>query len=128
MTSTRNFLATTAFAVLALAKGAAPVRAGEADSLSVKPIKAISLDVGSKRAIGYFIADHGACNLTIMVHDISDDGLKANATRLNMTIGAGTSSSLDTAEGKTLAFKCQPGAAAMTFDTIDRVAYEAARK
>ena len=130
MTSTRNFIATTAFAVLSLAHGALPVRAAESNSLSVTPAKGISLVLGGKRAIGYYIADNGACNLTLMLQEISfvDEDLKPNAARVNMTVGAGTSSSLDTADGPSLAFKCQPSAASMKIQVIDRVAYAPAPK
>ena len=129
MTSTRNFIATTAFAALSLAHGALPVRATESNSFSVTPIKGISLVLGSKRAIGYYTAENGACNLTLMLQEIpvTDEDLKSSAVRVNMTIGAGTSSSLDTAEGPSVAFKCQPGAASLTFETIHRFAYDAPR-
>ncbi len=130
MTSTRNILASTAFLALALVKGAHPVQAVEGNSISVTPIKGISLILGSKRAIGYYIADNGACNLTLMLQEISfaEEDFKPNAARVNMTVGAGTSSSLDTADGPSLAFKCQPNAAAMNIEVINRVAYEASKK
>ena len=130
MISTRTFVASMAFLGLALIKGAQPVQAVEGNALSVTPIKGISLVLGTKRAIGYYIADNGACNLTLMLQEISfvEENFKPNAARVNMTVGAGTSSSLDTADGPTLAFKCQPSAASMKIEVIDRVAYETARK
>ena len=130
MTSTRNLMASTAFLALALIKGALPVKAAEGNSLSVTPIKGISLILGTKRAIGYYTADNGACNLTLMLQEISfaDEDYKPNAARVRMTVGAGTSSSLDTADGPSLAFKCQPSAASMKIEVIDRVAYAPERK
>ena len=39
----------------------------------MKPLKAISLDVGSKHVVGYFLNTEGQCRLTLMIADAFRD-------------------------------------------------------
>lgn len=126
MTNLRKHLVTVAFAALAVSHGAAPAGAANRSSLRVEPAKGISLDVGSKHAVAYFLAANGGCNLTLMLSDVftEDDQSIPSAARVNVAIGAGTTARIDTVDGPSLAFQCTPGAAAMSVETVDRVAYE----
>ena len=129
MMTFKTTVASLAFAGLAVAHGAAPVKAGDMSSLRVKPLGAVDLTLGTKRAIGYYLADNGACNLTLLLSEI-DYGEKlaiANSARITTVIGAGTSSRIDTEYGPSLVLSCATGASAMNVQTIDRVAYSKPR-
>ncbi len=123
MTSFKNTAVSLAFAALAIAHGAVPARADGSRELSVTPLKAINLDVGSKHAIGYYLADQGSCNLTVLLTDVAyEDGTTPSASRLNFKVAAGTSAKVDTIDGTTMAFSCAVGADGMTIKTFARYA------
>lgn len=124
MISMKSTTASFVLSALAFAHGAAPVRADGAKELQVGPLKAINLDVGAKRAIGYYLADNGSCNLTVLLSDVNyqDDGTTPSASRVNVTVAAGTSAKVDTIDGTTMQFSCAAGAADMTVKTFERFA------
>ena len=128
MTFSTKTIATLAFAAIAACHGVLPVRAGEL-AISVGPAKGITLLVGSKRAVGYYVADAGACDLTLMVAEtyLNEDTVIPTATRVRSVIGAGTTAHVETIDGASLAFTCTAGAKAMTIEKYDRVAYQAPR-
>ncbi len=132
MTSFMKISASVAFAGLALVKGAVPV---SADSSTVRlkvfaPLKGVIVDVGSKRAIGYYTANSGSCDLTLMIADAyRDDGSAATQpVRVKTTVGSGTSTRVETQDGPSLQFACAPGASTMTVQPVDRLAYAAPAK
>ncbi len=114
-------------ALAALALGAtAPVTLA-ADLTGPKtlfPTHGVSVDVGSKRVIGYFVADNGTCNLTFMMSDkqSGDDVPASSAARLKQVVASNSSAIVDTAEGESLELACQPGATAMTVRLLKQVA------
>lgn len=124
MITIKNSVASLAFAALGFAHGVVPARADGAKELHVTPLKAINLDVGIKRAIGYYLADNGSCNLTVLLSDVNYlDGLVPSASRVTMNVAAGTSAKVDTIDGTTMQFTCSTGARDMTVKTFARVAY-----
>ena len=124
MTNLKSAAVAVAFSALAVAHGAVPAHAGGAKELSVVPLKAINLEVGAKRAIGYYLAENGGCNLTVLLTDVSyDDGITPSATRVNVSIAAGTSAKVDTIDGTTMSFTCATGAVGITVRTFERFAY-----
>ncbi len=126
MTSLKSLVTSFAFAGLAVAHGASPVKAADATSLRVKPLGAVNMTLGTKRAIGYFTADGSTCNATLVLSEVNfkeEPGVANNATRISTAIGAGTSSRVDTEWGPSLVLSCETGAAGMTVQAIDRVAY-----
>ncbi len=130
MTSMSKLASVLLFSGLAVAHGAAPVSAGGATALHVAPLKGITLSVGPKRAIGYYAAAEGACNLTLMIADAYSDGrdVATEPVRVNTVIRAGTTTQIDTLAGKSLAFSCATGAITMTVQPVDRMAYAATAK
>jgi hypothetical protein len=129
MISMKPSVAALVFAALAVAHGAVPARADAAKDLRVGPLKAINLDVGAKRAIGYYLADEGSCNLTVLLTDVSyDDGVTPSASRVNVNVAAGTSAKVDTIDGTTMQFSCSAGARDMTVTTFERFAYSPVSK
>ncbi len=108
--------------VLAIA-GVASVNAHEANGLKMTPHHGVSFNVGSKRAVSYYLGKGGVCNLTVlMAENDSIDAVKGAATRLNIPVIPTKVARIDTAEGKTLEFKCAPSASAMSVRVLDQVA------
>lgn len=132
MTSFMKISASVAFAGLALIKGAVPV---SADNSAIRlkvfaPLKGVTLDVGSKRAIGYYTATAGSCDLTLMIAEAYRDDTTATAqpVRVKTTVAAGGSTRVETQDGPALQFACAPGAVTMTVQPLDRLAYAAPAK
>ena len=126
MSSFKTLVSSFAFAGLAVVHGATPVKAADATSLRVKPLGAVNMTLGTKRAIGYFTADANTCNATLVLSEVNyneDPVVTNNATRISTAIGAGTSSRVDTEWGPSLVLSCETGASAMTVQTINRIAY-----
>jgi hypothetical protein len=75
----------------------------------------LNLRVGTKQAISYFQNMNGRCNLTIMVADAYDgqDVPNSSTVRFEVAIDSGRTARMDTAEGKSLEFACQPQAREM---------------
>ncbi|MCB1513744.1 MAG: hypothetical protein KDJ18_02810 [Hyphomicrobiaceae bacterium] len=108
---------------LALAAPALAI-AGEVDGLKMTPRHGVSFDVGSKRAVSYYLGEGGICNLTVLMADTNAlDEVKGAATRVTMPVIPTKVARIDTAEGKTLEFKCAPSASAMSVRVLDQVAY-----
>lgn len=89
-----------------------------------RPAQGISFDVGSKRAVGYYTAAAGKCNLTLMLSEASEaDGYAPqSAARFKVSVNAGSSARVDTADGKSLEFGCEPAAAKMSVRTLEQFA------
>ena len=84
----------------------------------------MSFNVGSKRAVGYYLAEGGICNLTVLMADNGvNDEVKGAATRVSIPVIPKKSARIDTAEGKTLEFTCAPSAQGMTVSMLEKVAY-----
>ena len=75
----------------------------------MKPLQGVSFDIGTKRAVSYFLSDGNSCKLTLMLAEVvhGDEVNGLTATRVTVAIEAGKAAHLDTVEGKTLEFKCQ---------------------
>lgn len=112
-------------AILAMSAGATGAIAAELTGpKTLYPTHGISLDVGSKRVVGYFTADNGTCNLTFLMSDkqAGDDVSPTSAARLKQIVASNGAAVVDTAEGESLELVCQPGASAMTVRLLKQVA------
>ena len=109
ITALTGVLVTIVAATSAVAVTAA---SGESDAVSYGPIQAISYVLGSKRAVGYFSAEDGACQVTLMVaEDIDPDvAMPLSAARLRVALQPGQTVQLDSDERKFLDLTCGPGA------------------
>lgn len=118
MESWKSICAATAVAISAVAAPAA------ADGLAMAPKQGISFDVGASRAVAYYLQAGGICNLTVLMADRAAlDEVKGAATRVTIPVIPTRAARIDTAEGKTLEFKCAPAAAAVAVKVLDQVAY-----
>ena len=107
-----------------------PASAGESHRIAtLQPAKGMSFDVGSKRAISYFLARDGDCRLTVLLADPADgDAVStAPATRVQLRVGPGEAARVDTTEGKALEFACAVAARAMSVEALDQVAWAPAK-
>ena len=129
--SSKSVFAAAALTVAGLAGlNAAPGHAGEFSSATVvKPKAGLSFPVGSKQAVGYFLAERGGCDLTLLVGEAGDaasDSVKGgSASRFTTLVAAGRTARMDTADGPSVEFFCSTGASFLTTRVIDRLAYSA---
>jgi hypothetical protein len=74
--------------------------------------QAISYQLGSKRAIGYFLRQDGACQVTLMIAEAIDPDVAqpTSAARLNLSMMPGQSAALASEEGELLELTCGSGA------------------
>jgi hypothetical protein len=78
----------------------------------MKPLQGVSLDIGTNRAVSYFLGEGNACKLTLTLAEVAHDDEVSGltATRMTVAIESGRAAQFDTAEGKSLEFECQAGA------------------
>lgn len=117
-----------AMAIAAVSMTAAPGMTRAADPLSsaaMKPMQGVSFDLGTKRAMSYFLSDADACQLTVTLAETGGDDVVNGATAIRMTVEveSGKIAHLDAVAGKGLDFKCQPGATSMIIKPSDVAAY-----
>jgi hypothetical protein len=114
------FTAVSAMAGYGMTRAANP-----ASPLTMKPLQGVSFDIGTKRAVSYFLSDNDACKLTLTLAEVvQDDAVNGlTAARMTVPVEVGKVAHFDTAEGKSLEFKCQAGAQAMSVNVLNRVAY-----
>jgi hypothetical protein len=95
-----------------------------------KPLQGVSLHLGSKHAIGYFVADSGACQLTLVVGDeLQGDAPQATTSaRFRAAVDAGRTVRFDTGSGTELQFTCGPAATAMSVVPLQQTAYTAPKQ
>jgi len=112
-------------AVLGLA--AASAEAGpSASRLTMKPMHGVSFDFGAEHAIGYFLAEGGACKLVmtraVADPDADDEFVTFSASRFEATVPPEKATTYRAPEGRVLEFRCESGASAMSITGIDEVA------
>jgi hypothetical protein len=131
MNSTKNIMImTVATALLALGTAGASEAADASRPLTMKPLRGVSFDVGTKRAVSYFLSEGGQCKLTLIVAErMTDDAVPTDTpVRFEATIDAGNDTRVDTPEGKGLQFECKPGSLAMSVIEVEQLAgYSAAK-
>ncbi|MGC2319405.1 MAG: hypothetical protein WA615_23395, partial [Bradyrhizobium sp.] len=99
--------------------------ADPASPLTMKPQQGVSFDIGTKRAVSYFLIDGNSCKLTLMLAEVvhGDEVNGPTTTRVTVAIEAGKAAHLDTTEGKTLEFKCLGGAHVMSVEASNQATY-----
>ncbi len=105
------FIASVA-AVATMAWSASTALSGQT---SYVPMQAISRDLGSKSAIGYFVRDAGVCQVVLLIGDNADPetGLRQTAARLRLALLPGQIAGVDSEEGPSLDLTCGEGAATL---------------
>jgi hypothetical protein len=102
----------TSYAVAVAAAAGAPAKRNPPDLATIWPIEAISYELGSKRAIGYFEPRDGMCQVTLMIAEAvaPDKTPPLSATRLSLPILPGESAGLASEEGRAIKLTCGAGA------------------
>jgi hypothetical protein len=89
--------------------------------------QSISYEFGSKAMSGVFVAQSGACLVTLMVIEKSpsEDPLPFTATRVRLMLNPGQIAGLDSEEGRSLNFTCDTGAKDLVVDAgeTDKLAH-----
>jgi hypothetical protein len=123
------FVATVLTGVLAMANLGA-VQAGDSSQVwkPMKPLYAVSFDVGRKHVLSYFLSKKGQCDLTTLVTDRPDEAAEGDeipeltTARFRAMIDGGKTAHVDTAEGKSLEYVCATGAQTMSIREVNQVA------
>jgi len=95
---------------------------------SMKPLRAVSFDVGRKHVLSYFQNKNGLCQLTMMVSDRPDEAVEGDkvpvlaVARFEAAIDGGKTARLDTVEGKSLEYMCGTDAWVMRVRQVNQVA------
>lgn len=108
----------------------AAAQAGDYSQVSrtMKPLYAVSFDVGPKHVLSYFLSKSGLCDLTVMVTDKPSQAPQGEeirplaTSRFKALINSGKTARLDTAEGKAFEYECKSGAQAMSIREVKQVA------
>ncbi len=125
MTTGQRILTAAVGAALCVAIAMSPSAAGSRSPATMKSLKAISLDVGSKHVVGYFLDAEGQCKLTLMIADAVRDETSeppSQIMRLRLMVEPGRSALVDTTDGRLLQFGCESKAQAMSATLLDQVA------
>lgn len=128
MKSLKSMLQSLALVAFVTTGSTLGAHAQEAQPVSVKPLQVFHVSVGAKRALGYYLAEAGTCDLTVLLSDVSypDDGIIPSASRVGVKVAGGTSAKVDTVDGRTIAFSCAARAEEMTVSVFERLAYSPA--
>ena len=93
--------------------------------LTMKPLQGVSFNIGTKRAVSYFLSDNDICKLTLTLAEVvQDDEVNGlTAARMTVAVEVGKVAHFDTAEGKSLEFNCQAGAHVMSIEASNQPTY-----
>lgn len=92
-----------------LAAGGDVAQARMSGPQTFKPAEGVIKDLGSKRAIGYFLNVGGQCNLTLMISDMAGGAQPATSASLLVDLKPGQSVSFGSNDGETVVATCGAG-------------------
>lgn len=129
MNSTKIIAIAAAFATISSFAGLKAQAAESAPELTMKPLGGVSFDVGSKRAVSYFLSEKGTCKLVLTIADTPNlDGMPTlTATRFEASVPAVGTTRYDAVGGEAVEFACHEGAQSMSVRLSERVAGTAGR-
>src|SRR5215468_1104482 len=98
--------------VAAIATVASSAATGQPGQTTYVPMQAISHDLGSKAAIGYFVREAGACQVVMMIGEKTDaeTASTTSAARLRLALQPGQRAGVDSEEGRSIDLTCGDGA------------------
>lgn len=128
MTILTKIVAVTALAGIALVNGAGAPKAADAPSvLTMTEMEGVSFNIGTQRAVGYFLKGSGSCKLIVTMaepynrDDDGDDVHSFASTRFEAAIPAGKAARFTPAGGGAFEFACQAGAKSMSIVAVEQV-------
>ncbi|HUL08869.1 MAG TPA: hypothetical protein VLV76_21245 [Candidatus Acidoferrum sp.] len=98
--------------VAVVATVASSAATGQPGQTTYLPMQAISHDLGSKAAIGYFVREAGACQVVMMIGEKTDaeTASTTSAARLRLALQPGQRAGVDSEEGRSIDLTCGSGA------------------
>jgi hypothetical protein len=96
------------FGILAAGAIAGAASANRTSADTYRSTQAITYELGSKRAIGYFISQNGQCQVTLMIAELVDPEVArpTSAARLSVAMMPGQSATVDSEEGAAMVLTC----------------------
>jgi len=92
--------------------------------LTIKPLQAVSFEVGSERIVGYYLNENDRCTLRVM--HAAEPGAHAigsfAATTFEAIVDAGKATRYVSSMGNAFEFACADGALAMNVTQLEQVA------
>jgi len=78
------------------------------DQATYLPMQAMTYDLGSKAAIGYFVSEGGACHVVMMIGENTHVETASNlsAARLRLVLLPGQRALVDSEEGRSIGLTC----------------------
>ena len=112
----------TALSLAALAGGAEDT---SRESVRLKERAGALIDVGSKRAVAYYVKNAESCDVSVLVSETYPEQIPYNiaSVRFSTRVPAGTSSELATSDGASLSLTCAKGAKSLAVDTNESIAW-----
>lgn len=96
--------------------------------LAMTPMHGISFDLGSKRAVAYYLSAAGQCRLVLTLADAGwRDEPGFTTTRFEATLAAEHDVRFVSVEGRAVEFVCGASARTMTAKLAEQIAARAAR-
>ncbi len=103
---------------------AAPAIAQDTGRYVLDPAKGQSFDVGSGKAVGYYMIKDGYCKLTLTFAPKENaNGVKGAGTRVSFVVAPGDNGLVESPEGKSVMFFCERDAKHMSVVPFKRIAY-----
>jgi len=130
MNFVKKIIVATALTGVLAAANLGAVQAGDSSPVEshMKPLYAVSFDVGSKHVLSYFLSKNSQCDLAIFATDRPDKAAEGDyiptltTSRFHAAIDGGKTVHFDTAEGKSLEYACATDAQAMSVKEVNQVA------
>ena len=119
---------TTCIAIVAVLPALMSAAKAEPGTVALKPLKAVSLDLGARHLVGFFVKGEGRCDLTLLSADRFDDKVNESPTdiqRLRFQVDASHAVMMDSPADGALQLACAPDASSMTLTRFDRLAARA---
>src|SRR5215470_16116833 len=128
MTILTKMVVATALTGVVFMNGAGALKAADTSSmLTMTEMNGVSFDVGTQRAVGYFLNSSGTCKLVLTVaepyshdDDDNDDVYTFMSTRFEAAIPAGKAARFKPASGRVFKFMCQAGAKSMSITAVEQ--------
>lgn len=103
------------------------VTAGEAshDGIRLKERAGAVLDVGTKRAVAYYLKDATTCQVSVIVSETYPEQIPYNlaSVRFSTSLPGGTSTQIATSDGSGLRLSCATGAKSLAVENSEMIAW-----
>ena len=83
------------------------------------------LDVGTKRAVAYYVKDASTCQVSVIVSETYPEQIPYNlaSVRFSASVPGGTSTELATSDGSGLTLSCSNGAKSLAIENRENIAW-----